>query len=193
MLANISVHEVPPPDDPDSPFAFSMEGHHGNPPKALPSHYWTPGWNSVQALNQFKRHLSEETPGAQFGVRLFPGTATGRHEYFRSIPEPSTESRGQLLTVAIYHIFGSEPLSSRASAVSERIPDPYVGLNATTAERYGISDGDNIRLSGPGDELALPVRTIASLPDDVVALPAGLVGIAPAQIGGFHRLKKGGG
>ena len=26
MLANISVHEPKPPDDPDTPFSFSMEG-----------------------------------------------------------------------------------------------------------------------------------------------------------------------
>ena len=33
MLANISVHEPKPPDDPDSPLSFSMEGTPG--PAAL--------------------------------------------------------------------------------------------------------------------------------------------------------------
>lgn len=191
MLANISVHEVPPADDPDSPFAFSMEGHHGNPPEALPSHYWTPGWNSVQALSQFKRYLNEDTPGAQFGVRLFPGTATESHEYFQNIPGPPPESQEQLLAVPIYHIFGSEPLSSRAAAVSERIPEPYAGMSSKTAEGYHINAGDKVDLSGPAGKLTLPIRKLASLPEGVIALPVGLVDIAAARISGFYQLRKG--
>ena len=35
MLANISVHEPKPPDDPDTPLSFSMEGTPDEPPGAL--------------------------------------------------------------------------------------------------------------------------------------------------------------
>ena len=35
MLANKTVHEPKPPDDPDSPLSFSMEGFGGRPPAAL--------------------------------------------------------------------------------------------------------------------------------------------------------------
>ena len=54
MLANISVHEPEPPEDPDAPFSFSMEGYLGHPPPALIPRFWAPGWNSVQAVNKFQ-------------------------------------------------------------------------------------------------------------------------------------------
>ena len=52
MLANIHVSEPKPPDDPDSPLAFSMEGNPDQPPSALIPFAWSPGWNSYQACEQ---------------------------------------------------------------------------------------------------------------------------------------------
>ena len=57
MLANISVHEPKPPDDPDSPLSFSMEGNPDQPPSALLPFFWTPGWNSIQAVNKFQAEI----------------------------------------------------------------------------------------------------------------------------------------
>ena len=54
MLANISVHEPKPPEDPDSPLSFSMEGYPDEPPAALIPFFWSPGWNSIQAVNKFQ-------------------------------------------------------------------------------------------------------------------------------------------
>jgi NADH-quinone oxidoreductase subunit G len=51
MLANITVHEPKPPDDPDSPLVFSMEGNPDQPPAALQPFFWTPRWNSIQSVN----------------------------------------------------------------------------------------------------------------------------------------------
>ena len=55
MLAHISVHEPKPPDDPDSALSFSMEGYEGVPPSPFISRFWSPGWNSVQAVNKFQK------------------------------------------------------------------------------------------------------------------------------------------
>src|SRR5262249_57333533 len=52
MFANITVHEPKPPDDPDSPLSFSMEGYQGQPPSPLITRYWSPGWNSVQEIGR---------------------------------------------------------------------------------------------------------------------------------------------
>ncbi|MEI6804904.1 MAG: NADH-quinone oxidoreductase subunit NuoG [Myxococcaceae bacterium] len=64
MYTQISMHEQAPIQDPDSPLAYSMEGHHGDTPPDLASSYWRPGWNSVSALNTFSHATS--------GVKLKP-------------------------------------------------------------------------------------------------------------------------
>ncbi len=70
MLADVSVHEPKPPADPDTPLAFSMEGYQDQPPAPLISRYWSPGWNSVQALNKFQQEvggpLKSGDPGKTF-------------------------------------------------------------------------------------------------------------------------------
>lgn len=64
MNADLSLHEQAPLKDPDSPFAYSMEGYHGDMPADLASSYWRPGWNSVSALNTLSHATS--------GVKLRP-------------------------------------------------------------------------------------------------------------------------
>ena len=70
MLANITVHESKPPEDPDSPLSFSMEGYDGQPPAPLISRYWSPGWNSVQSLNKFQQEIGGHLRGGDPGKRL---------------------------------------------------------------------------------------------------------------------------
>jgi NADH-quinone oxidoreductase subunit G len=70
MLANVSLHEPKLPDDPDTPLSFSMEGYEGQPPAPLISRYWSPGWNSVQALNKFQQEVGGPLRGGDAGVRL---------------------------------------------------------------------------------------------------------------------------
>ncbi|HEX9385337.1 MAG TPA: NADH-quinone oxidoreductase subunit NuoG, partial [Anaerolineales bacterium] len=70
MQANVSVHEPKPPDDPDAPLAFSMEGYKGQPPPSLTPRYWSPGWNSEQALNKFQAEVGGPLIGGSPGRRL---------------------------------------------------------------------------------------------------------------------------
>ncbi len=44
-LVEISVHEPKPPEDADSPLAFSMEGSPDQAPAAVTPFFWSPGWN----------------------------------------------------------------------------------------------------------------------------------------------------
>ncbi|MDX9971456.1 MAG: NADH-quinone oxidoreductase subunit NuoG [FCB group bacterium] len=50
MNAHLNVSENRPPEDPDSPLAFSMEGYRGKAPSSLSPNFWAPGWNSVQSV-----------------------------------------------------------------------------------------------------------------------------------------------
>ena len=111
MLANISVHEPKPPDDPDTPLSFSMEGTPDQPPGALIPFFWSPGWNSIQATNFYQTEIAGPLRGGDPGVRLIDPAA-------QPIASISLESRTAFapssddwLLVPLYHVFGSEELS----------------------------------------------------------------------------------
>ena len=70
MLANISVHEPKPPDDPDSALAFSMESGPESAPPSLIPFFWAPGWNSIQAINKFQSEVGGPLRGGDPGIRL---------------------------------------------------------------------------------------------------------------------------
>ncbi|MDO9262985.1 MAG: NADH-quinone oxidoreductase subunit NuoG, partial [Desulfosalsimonadaceae bacterium] len=111
--ANINVSEPGPPQDPDSPLAFSMEGYDGKPPAALISRYWSPGWNSVQALNKFQQEVGGPMRGGSMrggdpGVRLLQPSGRPAVPFFGPMPPgiqpgmPIDDS--QRLLVPVHHI-----------------------------------------------------------------------------------------
>jgi NADH-quinone oxidoreductase subunit G len=88
MFADISVHEPQTPEDIDSPLSFSMEGYEGMPPASLVTHYWAPGWNSVQALFGSGDPLKK----GDCGIRLIQPSGHAL-KYFRQAPAESKTGR----------------------------------------------------------------------------------------------------
>jgi NADH-quinone oxidoreductase subunit G len=119
MLANVSLHEPKPPDDPDTPLSFSMEGYEGQPPAPLISRYWAPGWNSVQSLNKFQQEVGGPLLGGDPGKRLIEPKQGGKPAYFTGVLLRKTGS--EQTASPQYHIFGSEELSAHAPAIVERM------------------------------------------------------------------------
>ena len=192
LLADISVHEPKPPDDQDSPFSFSMEGYEGIPPSALIPRYWAGGWNSVQALNKFQEEVGGPLRGGNPGRRLIEPVKEYQEKYFGRVPGPFSRREGEWLIIPLYHIFGSEELSSRAQAIAERSPVPYIALNVKDASGFGVDDGGMIRLMLYGASYPLPVRITPSLPDGVAGVPAGIVPhLSGSGLPAWGRLKKG--
>ena len=118
MLANISVHEPKPPEDLDSPLSFSMEGYGGLPPAPLIPRYWSPGWNSVQALNKFQQNVGGPLKDGDPGKRLIEPKQDARPKYFLHVLPPS-DVKPENASLPGYFIFGSEELSSYAPGVAE--------------------------------------------------------------------------
>src|SRR5207245_2391192 len=54
---------------------------------------------------------------------------------------------GVCRAVPLYHIFGSEELSSWAPAVRELVPKPYVALNPEDAQALGLAEGQIVRVA----------------------------------------------
>jgi NADH-quinone oxidoreductase subunit G len=178
MTAHLDVREPKPPDDPDSPLAFSMEGSDATPPPALLPRFWAPGWNSVQSVNKFQDEVGGALRGDDPGLRLLAPAGMDEQTYTLDIP-PAFEARaGEWLAVPLWHVFGSEELSGRAPGVASLSPPPYAAVNPGGDEEARFGEGQIVCLSLRGRDLRLPVKCDRSLPPGVIGLPAGLRGLA---------------
>ena len=189
MRANLNVSEPKPPDDPDAPLAFSMEGYEGRPPAELIPRYWAPGWNSVQALNKFQEEVGGLLIGGNPGRRLIEPSPQAVVSYFRDFPGKFVVPKGEYLAVPTYHIFGSEELSSLSPPIKERSPGPYLALNPALAEGLGVGEGDQVQIDVLGRTVRLPARLMPSLPSEMVGLPVGLSGI-PVGLPALIRIRR---
>jgi NADH-quinone oxidoreductase subunit G len=174
MRANLDVHEPKPPEDEDTPLAFSMEGYSGKPPADLIPRYWSPGWNSVQALNKFQAEVGGPLRGGDPGIRLIEPSKSTTWSYYEQIPDAFKPRPDQLLALPRYHIFGSEPLSAKAPGIAELSPDPYLALGPAEAESRGLEEGSRVRVWDHGRDSVLALRTVDSLPEGVALIPFGL-------------------
>ncbi len=180
--AAINVSEPGPPDDPDSPLAFSMEGDEGMPPPELVSRYWAPGWNSVQSVNKFQAEIGGPLLGGDPGRRLVEPSSGAEPEFFRGVPPVFEPLDGRLLLVPLYHIFGSEMLSALSPGIDRLVPKPYVALHPADAAGCDAAQGEAVRLELKGAAFELPVRIVPSLPQGLAGLPSGLPGMERIEL-----------
>jgi NADH-quinone oxidoreductase subunit G len=175
MHANLDINEPRPPDDPDSPLSFSMEGHRGPRPSSLVSFFWAPGWNSVQSVAKYQQEVGGPLRGGDPGVRLIEPERDKKPDYFADIPTSFSPSENSLLIVPLHHIYGSEELSAAARGVSELIPEAYLAIGSEQAEQMEILNGQEVILSCEGyPDLTLPMKLLAGLPVGAVGIPVGL-------------------
>lgn len=174
MHANISVHEPKPPDDPETPLSFSMEGTPDQPPGALVPYFWSPGWNSIQATNFYQTEIAGPLRGGDPGVRLIEGAPAASSTYFDQIPNAFSRRKGEWLLVPLYHIFGSEELSQSSPRVRELAPKPYIALSTDAARELHLESGEEVRLEVNGTVHRLPIVIHKELSAGVVGMPVGL-------------------
>jgi NADH-quinone oxidoreductase subunit G len=183
MRANISVHEPRTPQDKDTAFAFSMEGYSGSAePRQQVAFAWSPGWNSPQAWNKFQDEVGGHLRAGDPGTRLIESKGDGL-AWFGNVPRAFSPERGTWQVVPFFHLFGSDETSSLAEPVQERIPEAYVAVAKSEADRLGVNDGALLNVSIAGQTLRLPLRVNEELGAGLVALPAGLAGIPAAVFG----------
>jgi NADH-quinone oxidoreductase subunit G len=174
--AAATVHEPKPPEDPDSPLSYTMEGYYGPMPSALVPYFWAPSWNSVRAINKFQDEVGGSLRGGDPGVRLIEPASGAAPHYFDGVPEAFAKRDGAWLIVPLYEIFGSEELSRLAPAVRERVPQPYLALNADDAVSLHVVDGAMVTVALAGEVFRLPIRVRPALPAGVAGMVVGLCG-----------------
>ena len=175
MRANESVHEPKPPQDPDSPYSFSMEGYEGIQPSPLMNHVWSPGWNSIQSINKFQSEVGGPLHGGDPGKRLIE-PQDGPVNMNDSVPKaPGKLKKGQGILTPIHHIFGSEELSSYSPQIRELFPAPYIALRASEAKRLHVKDGQSAQIDLGGEKISATVSINDALPEGVVGIPVGIL------------------
>lgn len=188
MLANISVHEPKPPNDPDSALAFSMESGPEAPPPPLIPFFWSPGWNSIQSVNKFQSEVGGALRGGDPGIRLIEPAPGSDPPYFSTIPQPEDVPDGQWLLVPVFHIFGSEELSRFAPGVSQLIPSPYLAISNVDASLLSVAAGEQIRIEIEDAPFELEVQIRPSLPPGVAGLFAGSTAIGGVRLPALCKL-----
>lgn len=155
-----------------------MEGYPDEAPPPLIPFFWTPGWNSYQAVNKFQEEIAGPLRGGPAGVRLVePGRGNGT---FGEVPAVFAPRAGEWLLVARHHIFGSEELSREAPGVAELAPQAYVALNPDDAAGFG----GEVTVAGR----RVPVRRDAGLPRGVAAIPVGIAGFEGMELPQWSRI-----
>ena len=189
MLANITVHEPKPEEDPDSPLTFSMEGYQGVVPPSLITRFWASGWNSVQAVNKFQSEVGGPLRGGDPGSRLIEPEKTKKFSSFDGILPTMKIGSDEWLIVPVHHVFGSEELSSVSAAIAERSPKPYVALNPEDAASLELEEGEKVELALDDGVFQFPSRFVSGLPHKVAGLPVGLPGVTTLKLPAVGKIK----
>ena len=190
MNANVNVSEPKPPEDPDSSLSYTMEGLRGLPPSSMIPFFWSPGWNSVQSVNKYQDEVGEALRGGNPGIRLLEPSTEKTIHYFTAVPEIFLALEDHIWVVPLHHIFGSEELSSRAAAVSERIVKPYVLINQEDAAKLNLSEGQLMTFDIEHQSYRLPVKLSTVMKRNVVGLPYGLQGLPYSDLPAWGIMKK---
>jgi NADH-quinone oxidoreductase subunit G len=190
MLAHINVSEPKPPQDPDSPMSFSMEGYPGKPPSSLIPFFWAPSWNSIQATAKFQQEVGGELRGGDPGLRLLEPAADAKPMYNSDAPAETARPDGEWLAVPLHHIFGSEELSILSPSVAERAPQPYLALHPGDAAQLDLAEGAPAEVSINGSVQRLPVKLARDLARGLAGIPAGLPQTKGLQLPAGIRIAK---
>jgi NADH-quinone oxidoreductase subunit G len=115
--------------------------------------------------------------GGDPGIRLIESGGEHNNSYFdinNQIPE---YQKDELLVIPVYQIFGSDELSSAASAISKRIPEPFLSLNLKDAEKSGIRNGDLIQIKIAKTKIKIKLKTGNDMPQGIAGLSVNLPGM----------------
>ncbi|GEO05178.1 NADH-quinone oxidoreductase subunit G [Adhaeribacter aerolatus] len=189
MLANHNVSEPKPPEDPDAPLSFTMEGYRGQPPSSIIPFFWSPGWNSMQSVHKYQEEVGGHLRHGDPGVRLINQPGASFH-YYAEVPEDFKPLHHHLFLVPLYHIFGSEELSIISPGIAERAPDPYVAICTEDARAFQLEAGKVLEFAVNKQIFRLPVKINDDITKGTAGLPLGLPGVPYEEIPAWAQIFK---
>lgn len=175
MNANENVSEPKPPEDIDTPLSFTMEGFRGEAPAPLIPFFWSPGWNSVQAINKFQTEIGGALHGGDPGKRLLEPRKNADVHFFTEAPEPYVPIPGHVHLVPIYQIFGSEELSMHTRGIAKSAAEFFcIYMNPEDLHEWNIEPGAWFNFEIDGYSYVMNATPNNWLPRGIAAINAGL-------------------
>jgi NADH-quinone oxidoreductase subunit G len=162
--------QLPPPRDPDSPLAFTMEGDARFQPVALQPFYWLPGWNSIQAT--FLERSVGPRQNEAGGTRLLeptPGAPPSPGGAIAPRFEPKSDA---LLVVRVPRVFGADELSLESPPIRRLLQPAELSLHPADAEEAGVREGERAALELAGRRRSYTVRVLERVPRGLVLIAA---------------------
>ena len=188
--SKIAVTEKGIEPDIDSPLSFSMEGSQTPPRPSLIPFYWSPGWNSVQAVNKYLDTPNGKMKGGDSGIKLIEQDGNKTVTYFQPGNQTNELPKGEWLIVPAFQIFGSEELSSAASTLSKRISQPFVYLNPDDSIDLKVKTGDFIHLELSAVKLKIEVIVEESIGKGIAGCSVNLPGMPYLDLPGIGKFYK---
>ena len=142
--AAIEVRELPPKQDNDSPYQYSQEGisslvNDSSPP----TYFWSPGWNSNEAVGHFQQKVNGPIRGTHPGILLFSTRSNDETSHTSTTPfaleEPPIIPENAIRILPYHHIFADEELSGYVSSIQRQAPEPCIKLNTQQAKVMGFT------------------------------------------------------
>jgi NADH-quinone oxidoreductase subunit G len=186
--ADKTVREPAPPVDADAPLSFSMEGSGSQPPASLVTSFRAPGWNSAQGVNRFQERIAGPLREGPCGCRLLEPAATLPPYYFPEV-ETFVCKEACVLIMPLYHVFGSEELSSQGPAIAALTPQPHVKVAPADLERLGVEDGQMVEVAAQELKVRVPLRRAPELPPGIAALTVALPGMPGLALPDWGTIK----
>ena len=196
--ADVSVHEPLRKLDPETPLSFSMEGLNRDQPASLTPFYWSPGWNSNQALQKFQSEVNGPLRGGPVGQRLIEPQTTGISQPSDFTPlQIVNEDKWQL--VPMYRVHGSDELSVRTAEVAELAGEAFVAIGPELAAKLEVADGDGLKINIEAAngiegvdsiEVSLSVKILTRLAPNCLAYSTGYSSTLALQPGALALLSK---
>ncbi|HRP30862.1 MAG TPA: NADH-quinone oxidoreductase subunit NuoG [Agriterribacter sp.] len=189
MRAHIAVSEAKPLQDGDSPLTYTMEGYPGIPPESLTPFFWSPGWNSGQAVNKYQQETGGALRNENPGVMLFKHNKDHIGKFITDYPDPFTPIPGKYLLLPQHQLFGSEEMSAYSETLSELIPDMVIALSGNDAKTLGVTDGAMIAIEKNEFSYPLPLKIRNDLKSGIVLVPAGYQAMPYFPWGSWVKLR----
>jgi NADH-quinone oxidoreductase subunit G len=171
MRAHLNVHEPKQEQDEDGLMNYSMEGVPPTTDATIFSSPWAPGWNSNQSLFKFQKHTGAELTQAGHGELLFDAYLGDKAWYAATVSKNSGDG---FAVFPLYHLFGSEELTSRSDAIQARTTSAYIALNPADAAKLGLASSDGVQVQHNG---AVPFLVRSSIAAGTVGISVGLSGL----------------
>lgn len=189
ITAHLSVDEPKPPTDADSPLSFSMEGYPGIPPSEWIPFYWSPGWNSVQALKRYQSEIGGQLkfPEPKVCLSAEP-SATAKASYFNYRWDSKSAPKDHYLLVPMVRAFGSEPMSALSPSIAERAGPGYVLVSRLDAATLSLAEGDSVSITVSGSSVSVPVRISPDMPKGLLACPVEIM--EERRLSGYCQMTK---